>query len=63
MEMNTLTHTKCLNLKARSLALSQLNICMQTLTPGTNDVRALYTQCEINMPGQYRMAFPEDLKI
>jgi hypothetical protein len=44
MEMNTLTHTKCLNLKAHSLAPLQLNICMQTLTPSTkDDVKALYT--------------------
>jgi hypothetical protein len=46
MEMNTLTQTKCLNLKAQSLAPLQLNICMRTLTPGTkDDVKALYTMC------------------
>lgn len=46
MEINTLIHTKCLNLKAHSLAPLQLNICMQTLIPVTkDDVKALYTMC------------------
>jgi len=46
MEINTLTHTKCLNFKAHSLARLQLNISMQTLTPGTKDnVKAPYAMC------------------
>jgi len=46
MKINTLTHTKCLNLKAHSPAPLQHNICMQTLTPFTkDDVKALYTMC------------------
>jgi len=46
MEINTLTYTKRLNLKAHSLSPLQFNICMPTLTPVTkDDVKALYTMC------------------
>jgi len=57
MEMNTLTHTKCLNLKAHSLAPLQLSICMRTLTPGTkDDVKALHTMCN-----QYAWKVQDDI--